>query len=728
MLVKHALKTAIAAALVGALFQQSDFIAELTYPAMGLITTMQSSLGGTVKAAWGRLGGSAIGGAIGAWLVSTQGASPAIGGLAFILSTLICEAFQLQAPYNQAGVVSALIAVTLMGHGSNPWVYASNRVLDNWIGVVIGIGITLLFWPDNPKKTLSDSIIKFLRNSNQLFQEIVAYYQAGEGQKSVNSSLITEMTSNIQQSESILKKEMYGFVGNKLAQENWSNLLAIERRLCRHLSVMFKTLQQSNSSQLRHQFTGPLMLIAHQVSATCDALTQIVQSTDSASSTFKLGSTTAVNINPALAIAEIPVLESHLRSMVNQVNLMKKTGTIKDYPIQEIRQFYVFLYSLKKIIQELAQLALALLNREKITTKSEVRSVLQFHPVQPERVRHIFKTGIAIWLCLLVLNDWFHLPFNYYAIVAVVIAMQPTFGRGMAAGSQRVLVTGIGAVFAFCLIHTLGSNPFTLALGITLTIMTCSYLGFSQGYTTGCILVTLSILSHEDSPNSYILGRFVETLVGTLIALILSQLFWPSTSSQQLIQEISSTLIKLKSIYKTLVNSYLQGIDSEAVITQLSREIKKSLQTQALLQKETQQEPVHYLTAPRTQQIWNLMLSHEKELFQNMESLQDTVWQSTSVMNFPTDLQNAMQALAQATIFSFTSLAAATHQHSSQWKLSSLITFEAAEQALLRLRTSGTDLEYSLDEIISSLAVLSAMEEVTENLNQMANDLGIASQ
>jgi len=405
-----------------------------------------------------------LGGVIGAWLVSTQGASPALGGLAFILSTLVCEAFQLQAPYNQVGVVSALIAVSLIGKGSNPWFYAFNRVLDNWIGVIIGIGITLLFWPDNPKKTSSDSTIKFLRNSNQLFQEIVAHHQAGESQKSITSSLINEMTSNIQQSESLLNKEMYGFVGNKLAQENWSNLLAVERRLCRHLSVMLKALQQSNSSQLRYQLTEPLTLITHQISITCDALTQVVQSTPATAKLSRLGLNATININHALAVAEIPVLEAHLRSIVNQVSLMTKTGTIKNYSIQEIRQFYVFLYSLKKFIQELAQLALALLDREKIATKSEVRPGLKFHSVQPKRVRHILKTGIAIWLCLLVLNDWLHLPFNYYAIVAVAIAMQPTFGRGMAAGSQRVIVTGVGVVFALCLIQTLGGNPFTLAL------------------------------------------------------------------------------------------------------------------------------------------------------------------------------------------------------------------------------------------------------------------------
>lgn len=715
VLVKHALKVAIAAALVGWVFQGSQQIAYFIYPVMGLITTMQSSLGGTVKAAWGRLGGSAIGGVIGAWLNSTHGASPMTAGLAFILSTLFCEILQLQAPFNQAGTLSALIAVSLIGKGS-PWSYAFNRVLDNWIGVVIGVAVTLLFWPDHPRKTLLDNLIQVLSDSDQAFQTIVAVYRSEKSREPVASHLITEMTSRIEQSESLLKQEMYGPVGSQLAEENWSALLAAERRLCRYLSVMLKALQRSHSRLLSRQFVESLVLMSQQVSAICADLTQVVQVTSARSGLFSFGRATARSSMPT--VPEILTLKNHLQSIIDQISRMRMTGAIRDYPHEEIRQLYVFLHGLKEFIQELEQLAIALLHRE-IAAKPDVKPGFKLHPATPERVRHILKTGVAVGLSLVILNDWLHLPFDYYAIIAVVVAMQPTFGKSITAGRQRVFATGIGAVFALCLIHTLGGNPFTLALGIVLTILTCAYLGFGQGYVAGCILVTLAILAHGADPNGYVWGRFIETLIGTVIALILSQLLWPNTAAQQLNQGVSQTLIKLGSLYEMLMSSYLKGTDLQAG-TQLTREIQKSLQTQALLQTETQQEPVYHLTAPRTQCRWNYLLSYEKELFENLGALQDAVEQGTGV-NLPQDLQKAVQVVAQATILSFNDLAAVEQSNPQQFS-SPLPTFDAVEQVLLKLRNSGTGVLGSLDQVISFIAVFLAMQEIAENLNQMATD------
>jgi len=99
-----------------------------------------------------------------------------------------------------------------------------------------------------------------------------------------------------------------------------------------------------------------------------------------------------------------------------------------------------------------------------------------------------------------------------------------------------------------------------------------------QGYATGCVLIILSILSHSNDPNGYIWGRFFETLVGTIIALMLSQLFWPDTSSQQLDQGIAQTFARMGRLYSSLLTTYLQGTNSEETNAQ-SNEIKESLKT-----------------------------------------------------------------------------------------------------------------------------------------------------
>ncbi len=345
---------------------------------------------------------------------------------------------------------------------------------------------------------------------------------------------------------------------------------------------------------------------------------------------------------------------------MDQLSQMRSAGIIYRYSLSEISQFYQFLHHVNEFVQAVEQLAIALVHREKIESQPEAALRLTWHPVPSNRIFHILKTGFAIWLIMVLLNDWLKLPFNYYAIIAIVVAMQPTFSKVMVAGGQRVIVTGIGAIYALLLINTLGSNPLTLAMGVALIILTSSYLEFGQGYATGCVLIILSILSHSSNHNAYIWGQFFETLVGTIIALILSQLFWPDTSSQQLDQGIARTFDKMERLYSSLLTAYLQGTDSTETDAQLN-DIKKSLKSHEALQKETQQEPVYNLVAPKAQRKWNLLLNYEKALAQNLEVLQETVQQGTATQ-FPQELRDAIQAAARATAVRFNQLATAVER------------------------------------------------------------------
>ncbi|UBF27803.1 FUSC family protein [Kovacikia minuta CCNUW1] len=740
MLVKFALKTAIATAFLGAIFQDSDFIEHLAYPAMGLINTIQPSFGPTVKKGWGRLAGSAIGGIIGAWLVLTQGSSPITSGLAFFLATLVCELFQFQAASNQAGLIAALVAAQIMGSG-NPAQYVVSRIFDNWIGVAIGIGVTLTFWPDNPRKALSDNLVRMLSNCGQLVQSMVAgnwrrQEAEGRGQKvqlvqsmvvgdrpvsHLESQLLDELDSSIQKSKSVLSQEMYGVVGGQLAQENWSNLLAAGDRLHRHLSAMLKLIDLE-PDRLGFQFAEPLTLLADRISHTCTVLEEMVQSLEATHSNPFRWRIFSSQQKP-LADPDIQSIKASLQAITDQLSQMRSTGTIYHYSHLEVPQFYRFLHHLNGVVQALEQLTIALIKREKTAVQPEPAFRLSWHPVPSNRILHFLKTGFAIWLTLVLLNDWLKLPFNYYAVIAIVVAMQPTLGKVVVAGTQRVIVTGIGAIYALLLINTIGSTPLTLAIGIALIILTSSYLGFTQGYATGCILIILSILTHNNDPNNYIWHRFLETLVGTIIALVLSQLFWPDTSSHQLDQGISQTFKSMGQLYRKLVDVFLQGTGSEEEHAQLSQEIRQSLKSHEALQKETQQEPIYNLMAPRAQRRWNLLLSYEKELLRNLEDLQDAVQPDTG-RQLPQELQDAIQASAKATVLSFNQLAKAIGQQSKPGKLTSaLSTFDPIDQTLLNLRKTGITLTYSLDQVFSLSAVTSAMKETAENLQQVTNDL-----
>lgn len=702
LLVRHAIKTGIAAAILAGIFQNSD-LAHIQYPVMGLVATMLSSnLGDTIKASWGRLGGSVVGGLFAALLISTLGLNPVIAGLVFILSSLFCEACQWKALTSQAAVVSAII-VSMPELSKEPWQYTFDRVVDNGIGVIVATVVTLLFWPDNPRQTLTDNLVRVLQNGNQIFQTLIEKALKGENPETETIPLITEMTQVVQQSETLLNKSMYGMVGRELAQDNWSDLIATERKLRRHLFAMTQTLKEE-PSQFILLFTEELRQLTERVSVTCKMITSYVQSAHTARQ----------------ALPE-PRLESDVQKITAQLNRIRTTGEIKTYALKEIIQVYSFLHILTRFAQELDGLIIKLRSKQ-VASRPTTEWRVKLQPIPLKQVKHILKTGVAIGLMIAIIN-FTQLPFGYYATVAVAVAMQPTLGKGLDAGKQRTICTGIGALVAVCVIYSFGGNPFTVGLGVGLTILLCSYFGFNQGYKTGCFLVAISIMVHGTQPDSYIWGRFIETFLGVVIAGLISVLIWPETASQKLDPSISQTLMKLGTLYEKVVNYYLQGLDANAATNQLSEEIRQSIQTQSSLQAETKLELIDSFKASQEERRVNFFISYEKTLFSNILSLQHATGQGDAI-GISQPLLRELQDTVQATVLGFKEVAAAVSSQSVQRQLASpLLSFEIAQQKLEQLRSAGTPFQkYDVKEVVAFLSVLSTMKEIAENLKQMTQD------
>jgi uncharacterized membrane protein YccC len=325
--------------------------------------------------------------------------------------------------------------------------------------------------------------------------------------------------------------------------------------------------------------------------------------------------------------------------------------------------------------------------------------------------------GIALGLTLAVV-DFAQLPYGYYAALSLVIAMQPTLGKGINAGRQRVLGTVVGALVAVVVVNSLGSNPLTVGLGVIGTILACTYFDMDMaGYKGGCFLVAIAIMIHSSQPNSYIWGRLIETLLGVAIAMLVYLLFPPETAAQKIDPSLQQTFGNLGQLYEQIVDGYLQGIDSTSSTSQLSDQIRQAIQTQTALQAETKLELIENFRAATTQRRWNFLISHERALFSGLLSLQHASTRSATVSDlFVAELQTAMQS----TLLGFQEIAAAVNTQPR--RLTDLLTpFEALEQQLEQLRSTRTTHKYDVNEMIAFFGFISTMREIAENLNQMSN-------
>jgi uncharacterized membrane protein YccC len=698
VLVKHALKTAIAAGILAALFQNSD-LAHIQYPVMGLIATMLSSVGDTVKAGWGRLGGSVVAGGFSFLIVGTFGTSPIAAGSAFILASLFCEVLGWKALVGQAGIIAALIAAE-PELGADPAIYTVHRVFDNSIGVFVATVVTVLFWPEQPRLTLQNYLIQVLVNCHQCLHKIVNSVGDEASSLAEIEQHTTEIYQLIQQSDSLLSRSLYGFLGRQLVQDNWSDLLATERRLRRHLLGMTRIVRDNRQNSLMPLFSEQLQRLAGEVSDLCAVMTELIRG----------------GMASKAAAVELPNLSHHLAEMVDRLGQMRATKAIANYPVHESIQFYSLLSLLTRLSQDLEQLADKLQNQEKVAELPGWQ--FKLHSVPAPQVKHYLKTGIALGLTLAIV-DFAQLPYGYYAALGLVVGMQPTLGKGLNAGKQRVLGTGVGALVALVLVNTLGSNPFTVGLGMMATILGSARLGMDMaGYKGGCFLMAIAIMLHSSEPNSYIWGRFIETLLGVGIAIVVYWLFPADTAAEKIDPSLQQAFSNLGQLYEQIVANYLQGVDSTAATVNLSQRIRQAIKTQTSLQTESKLELIENFRAATIQRRWNFLISHERALFSSLLSLQHAATNSTSTAMsdfFLAELQTAIQT----TSLGFQAVAAAIPAQLPQ--VSNLLTpFQALEQQLEKLRPTQTAYKYDVNQMIAFFGVISALQEVAENLHQMS--------
>lgn len=691
LLVKHALKTAIGAAIVGAVFQQSNSIAIIHYPAMGLVSTMQSNLGGTLQAGWGRLGGSACGGIIGAILLSTWGSNPITGGAAFVLAAIFCDLLQLPSLFTQAGVIASLIAASEMARGENPLIYAFNRVLDNGIGVIIGTVVTIVFWPDNPREILVSNFTQFLANCDHLFQGVVSNYLHSD--KVDLSELFEQSRNKIEQNQSSLNQITYGGAGRQITQENWSEVLASQRLFLRYLTIMFNLSKRFDNQSFSHQFEPELLLISQQISLVFQDLSQ----------RFKK--------EQPLATPLIASLQEQLRLTIQKL-IMLQSNPIKDQKLLvSIIDFHAFLNALKELIQELEQLCikktkpnLKVLNQKKFTLKL----------ISQERLVILLKTGVTIGLCLAVLDSFFQIPYNYYAIVGVIVAMQPTLGKGIIVGGQRVICTLIGTIYALVIINTLGANYFTLGLGVFSTVVTSAYFGFTHGYHAGCFPVIVGILAHSDNHNAYVWGRLSETVLGVVIGVAASLIFGTETAANKLDQQLFETFKKIKVLYHIILSNYLQKTNAKD-IEKIVKEIKQEIQIQQTLQNETKKSYVDELMASKKQRIWNFLINSEIEILRHLLYLDLITKNQNGIMK---EYRKDFETIMETTIQGLNYLTVTIYHQTKQPPIQLLNSCIELENKLLAQKEQRENIYESLDKEINFYVIFSTLREITALVEQ----------
>jgi uncharacterized membrane protein YgaE (UPF0421/DUF939 family) len=739
-IIKQGLKFSLGAALIGSFFwHRADVLDNYVYPVFGYVSVLiEPAAGGAIIAGLGRVGGSALGGFIAATLVNSFGLYSSgifiIPPMTYIFSALICETYRWQAAYTQATLLGTLIAMRAVGTSDQEdvWLYLKSRLLDNWIGILVGIAVALLFWRQDTRTELTKNLQQFLQSVPRLFQEIVDQYVMSPQLENIQNnhppvpsafvppaSLLNRLTKITQASLTALTKAAFEFQSQTLTEENWSAILTSQSQLSRQLADMLAIADQ-NEQMLARLFKIELNQFAEHLEKSCDQLSTIASTSH------------PLNLN-------LSELEQDLAIIKDKLNYLRATGEIGEYNISETLQFFQLLQLLIQFTQELRSLQNQLLDKVKVAATHQRRKLLTVPKrtsISMKRVIEILGMGMAIGMVIAIIH---HINFPYpsayesaaevIVVALVTMLVQPTRGRAIALSLAAVMCFWLTLFFIYLLAISFGYNPITCCVVYFFIYVSCASLGFAPIARVGAIIAA-DWLAKDIFPFFYegLAAVVIAVPCGVFIALLITTVFMGGSAANELEKSFAQTFKQLGQLYQSLLTPYLQGATSSLEITHLRESLAKTIAQHPMGLKVASLEQGSGGLATKHKHLWNFLLDYERTLFGQLGTLADELQQP-----MPDAIRqqylSELQAITQKTVDGFDQLSAMITapilSPSSQG--SSLVReIESIEQQLLSQRVESRS--YPLEQLIAFSSTFMTMKGIASNLDRMSQTLATYAQ
>jgi hypothetical protein len=319
----------------------------------------------------------------------------------------------------------------------------------------------------------------------------------------------------------------------------------------------------------------------------------------------------------------------------------------------------------------------------------------------------------------LVIAQWLQWEYPFYAVIAAIIVMSSTHGSTLTLGIQRLIGTVIGAIGGAIFSVTLGNNPWSLGISVFLTIFLASYWKFNEAAKLAGYVSAIVILTHNQSPWLYAWGRFLETLLGIGVALLVNNFVFAASAGSELRRCLSQTLLSLEQFYGLVVDGALTGNYDRPKADAIKATIISSLLKGRGLWKEVRHGQTRESPEKQVNQAWEFLVRRIWEHILTMEHTvlvrqQDTFWQMLSPQ---------LTQLAQETRSAMLVLAHTVKSHKSHLSLPEIevALTNATEQFnhLQAIQMQG----YPIDELLRFFTFFYTMEEVGRKLQKMADTL-----
>ncbi|WP_232199528.1 aromatic acid exporter family protein [Synechococcus sp. RS9916] len=216
-------------------------------------------------------------------------------------------------------------------------------------------------------------------------------------------------------------------------------------------------------------------------------------------------------------------------------------------------------------------------------------------------VRQSLKLGLSVLITCAMAHHFQRVIFLWYPLLAVIFVVDEEDENTLQAARGRILGTVAGGLVAF-IVHTILTGWMGILVSLLISIPLLRRLGWTSGLSTAAV-ITILFLGIPDYARlnwDYVFNRSVDTVIGIVVALVMSRLLWPKNRLAR--------LTELDALQKKLLQQRLnvhqqalkQGEPAERVnagpLTHTLLEMERLVSTSSNLPSSTQRA--------MTQQRW----------------------------------------------------------------------------------------------------------------------------
>ncbi len=329
------------------------------------------------------------------------------------------------------------------------------------------------------------------------------------------------------------------------------------------------------------------------------------------------------------------------------------------------------------------------------------------------------KTGIAVSLAMLAAGV-FDIQYPFFAIIAALIAVQPTVSDSWRVGANRMLGTLIGAIVGVIFISVFPANSIFLGIGIIILIIIMNRLHWNESINIAAVVLVAIFLNKGGDNVNYALHRLFDTFLGISIAVVINYLVLPPTYDKKVLSNIKDVSSRILSINLDIISLIIgnEEISTQAMDEKLSLEMVEDtlMQSEKYIRLQVKEERIKVYGNMKAKELL-IIISLVKETYQQLQNIIGILRKGLSsevtelVMEDLKEIRHKLMEIAEDKDGLFS-----TEKH-----LDFSLILEKLQSAKKKIKFNENINRYPTEEVVKMLVYIYNLEESITKFNIITN-------